>query len=177
MDIDWPALFAFHTSPVELVVRGTLVYLFLFAVFRTVLQRDVGAVGIADILLLVLVADAAQNAMSAEYRTLAEGLVLVSTILGWNVLLDYLAYRYPRLRRTLQPRELCLVRDGQILHRNLRREFLSEDELFAKLREHGVEDIGQVRRAYLESDGMVSVILREVTNGEQKPQKPPSPLS
>lgn len=161
MDIDWQALFAFHVSPLELAVRGSLVYLFLFAVFRTVLQRDVGAVAIADVLLLVLVADAVQNAMSAEYKSVAEGLVLVSTILGWNVLFDWLAYRFPRLRRALQPRALCLVRDGRILYANLRREYLSEEELMSKLRQHGIEDVALVHRAYLESDGMVSVIRRD----------------
>jgi len=51
-------LFAFHVSPVELIVRGTLMYWFLFLIFRFVLRRDAGAVGIADMLLVVLVADA-----------------------------------------------------------------------------------------------------------------------
>lgn len=176
MDVNWQELFAFNTSPVELMIRGSFVYLFLFVVFRTILKRDVGAVGIADVLLLVLVADAAQNAMAAEYRSLSEGLVLVSTILGWNVLLDYLAYRFAPLRRALQPRELCLVRDGRILHRNLRREFLSEDELLAKLREHGVAELAQVRRAYMESDGVVSVIRREPGHDGDEAQEPRRPV-
>ncbi len=64
MSPDWPSLFVLSVSPVELFVRGSIVYLFLFAVFRTILQRDIRTVGIADVL-LVLVADAAQNAMAA----------------------------------------------------------------------------------------------------------------
>lgn len=169
MTISWHEVFGLSVSPVELVVRGTLVYLFLFAVFRTVLQRDIGAVGMADVLLLVLVADAAQNAMAAEYKSVTDGIVLVSTILGWNLLVDYLCYRYPRVRRLLQSRELCLVRNGRILRRNLRRELLSVDELRAKLREHGISDLAEVREAYMESDGSVSVIRRDAGGGSEDP--------
>lgn len=176
MDINWQDLFAFHISPLELVVRGSLVYLFLFIAFRSLLQRDVGAVGIADILVLVLIADAVQNAMAGDYKTISEGVVLASTILGWNVLLDYLAFRFPALRRALQPKELCLVRDGKILHRNLRREFLSEDELFAKLRQNGIEEVSEVRRAYLESDGTVSVIKRDKGQSEGPAAEPRRPF-
>ena len=75
------------------MLRGTLVYWLLFLIFRFVLRRDVGAVGIADILLLVIVADAAQNAMSGGYDTFSEGAILVLTIVGWNWLLDFLSYR------------------------------------------------------------------------------------
>lgn len=157
---DWNTLFAFTVSPLELFIRGTIIYLFLFIVFRTVLQRDIGAVGVADVLLIVLVADAAQNAMAAEYRSVSDGLVLISTILGWNLLLDFLAYRFPIMRRLLEAPEICLVRDGRIQHRNLRREFISVDELQAKLREHGIADLAEVRLACMESDGTVSVIKR-----------------
>lgn len=160
MSFDWHELFAFTVSPLELAIRGSLIYWFLFMVFRTVLQRDLGAVGVADVLLLVLVADAAQNAMAADYRSVSDGLVLISTILGWNIVLDWLSFKSPRLRRLLQPETLRLVHEGRIEHRNLRREFMTEDELRGKLREHGISDLAEVRAAYMESDGEVSVIRR-----------------
>ena len=75
--MSWDTYFKIAVSPAELIIRGTLVYLFLFLVFRFVLRRDAGAVGIADLLILVLVADASQNAMSGGYTTVAEGAILV----------------------------------------------------------------------------------------------------
>ena len=75
-------LFQIHVPVLELMLRGTLVYWLLFCIFRFVLRRDVGAVGIADILLLVVIADAAQNAMSGGYQTVTEGAILVLTIVG-----------------------------------------------------------------------------------------------
>jgi len=160
MEVDWVALFAFSVAPLELFVRGSTIYWFLFLVFRLALRRDVGSIGIADILLLVLVADAAQNAMAAEYRSISDGLILISTIIGWNLILDWLAYRSPRVRLLVQAPTLVLVRDGKVLHRNLRRELMTMEDLMAKLREHGVEEIDSVRTARMEGDGTISVIKR-----------------
>jgi uncharacterized membrane protein YcaP (DUF421 family) len=77
------------------------------------------------------------------------------------VVIDWANYRSAALERLLQPPPLVLVRNGRILHRHLRMEFISEKELRAKLREHGVTDPAQVAAAYMESDGAVSVIRRE----------------
>ena len=174
MSFDLHELFAFTVSPLELMLRGSLVYWFLFIVFRTVLHRDLGGVGTADVLLLVLVADAAQNAMAADYRSVSDGLVLVSTILGWNIALDWLSYKSPRLRRLLQPRTVALVQDGRIDYRNLRKELMTEDDLREKLREHGITELSEVRDAYMESDGAVSVIRRGAP-GEDDNSAPTGP--
>lgn len=155
---DWSGLFRLSVPVTELVLRGSVVYAFLFLTFRFVIRRDVGSVGIADMLLLVLLADASQNAMAGGYTTVSEGLVLVSTLLGWNVLLDWLAFRFPMVRRFVEPTTLPLVRDGQLLKRNLRREFITEEELWARLREQGIDDLAQVKAVYLEPDGNFSVI-------------------
>src|SRR5678816_54212 len=108
-------LFAIHVSVIELMLRGTLVYWLLFLIFRFILRRDVGSIGIADILLLVIVADAAQNAMAGEYKTISEGMILIATIVGWNFLLDWLSYQFPVVDRFTTPRTLLLIRHGRPL--------------------------------------------------------------
>jgi uncharacterized membrane protein YcaP (DUF421 family) len=158
--MDWTALFGISVSPLELMIRGTAVYWFLFLIFRFVIRRDVGAIGVADIIVLVIIADAAQNAMAGEYRTITEGFVLILTIVGWNVLLDWANFRFAWVRKWAAPPPLTLIRDGVVLQRNLRREFISTDELDAKLREHGIEAVKDVRTAYMESDGTVTVVKR-----------------
>jgi uncharacterized membrane protein YcaP (DUF421 family) len=154
-------LFAIHVSVLELVLRGTLVYWLLFAIFRFVLRRDVGAVGIADILLLVIVADAAQNAMAGGYDTFTEGAILVCTIVGWNWLLDVLSWRFSLVRRFAMPSRLTLVRDGVMQLRNMRREYITREEIEQKLREQGIASLSEVKVAYLEGDGQISVIKRD----------------
>lgn len=153
-------LFTFSLPVWEIVVRGSAIYLGLVVLFRCLVRRDIGAVGIADLLVLVLIADASQNAMSGDYKTIADGLVLICTLMGWNLLLDWAAYRYPRLARLVQPDKLLLIEHGKLLKRNLRREFITSEELDAKLRAYGIEHVADVERAYLESDGDITVISR-----------------
>jgi len=152
------ALFEIHVSITELVVRGSCIYWFLFLIFRFVIRRDVGALGIADVLLVVIIADAAQNAMAGEYTTISEGVVLLSTIIGWNWLTDWLAFHNATFARFAEPPPLQLIRHGRVLHANLRREMLTLDEVMSKLRQQGVAELKEVRHAYLESDGQISVI-------------------
>lgn len=154
-------MFSFTMNPIEVILRGTLMYWFLFVVFRFVLRRDVGAVGIADVLLLVIVADAAQNAMAGDYKTVPEGMLLVSTLIGWNVLLDWAIFRFRFVRRVAMSEPLLLIHDGKVQRRNLRREFITMDELMAALRQNGVQDPSEVAQAYMEGDGSFSVIRKE----------------
>jgi uncharacterized membrane protein YcaP (DUF421 family) len=160
MSLDWGEIFGISVSPLELIIRGTAMYLFLFLLFRVVVRRRVGAIGMADILILVIIADAAQNAMSGEYKSVTEGAILVGTIMFWNVAIDWLNFRVPALRPWLEPPPMLLNQNGRILHRNLRHEYVTEDELKAKLREKGVKDYSEVAEAHMESDGNVSVIKR-----------------
>ncbi len=158
--VDVGELFVFSLPIGEIVLRGSVMYWFLLVLFRAVARRDIGAVGLADVLVIVIIADAAQNAMAGGYETISDGLVLISTIVFWNVAVDWLSYRFAWFRRLAQPSALLLVDRGRILHRNLRQELMSVDDLMAKLREHGVERPEQVKRACMESDGTITVIKR-----------------
>jgi uncharacterized membrane protein YcaP (DUF421 family) len=169
------SLFEFTVSPLELLVRGTAMYWFLFLIFRFVTRRDVGAVGIGDILLLVIIADAAQNAMSGDYKSISDGMVLVSTIVAWNVAVDWATFRFTVLRRLLEPSPLQLVVHGKINRRNLRRELISDEELFAKLREKGIEKLAQVKLAVMESNGEISVLQEQPQPGDQQGGKSARP--
>jgi len=156
--IDWQELFGIEVPIAEIVIRGTLVYWFMLLTFRFVVRRDLGGLGIADVLLIVIVADAAQNAMAGEYTTITEGGLLLSTIISWNLLLNWLAFRYPAVERFASPPRLQLVRHGRILHANLQRELLTVDDLMSQMRLLGVEKLEEVKHAYLERGGNISVI-------------------
>ncbi|MET0962676.1 MAG: YetF domain-containing protein [Noviherbaspirillum sp.] len=160
-DINWAEVFAFGLSPLELFARGSAMYWFLFLIFRFVVRRDVGSVGVADILILVIVADAAQNGMSGEYNSVPDGMVLVGTLIFWNVLLDRLSFRYKAFRIFTVAPPVCLVRNGELQRRNLRREYITVDELWTQMREQGVQSMDEVKDVYLESDGRFSVMKRE----------------
>jgi len=156
--IDWRNLFVPTYSILEIFLRGTLTYLSLFIIMRVLLKRQTGALGIADLLVVVLIADAAQNAMGSEYRSVTEGVLLVLTIVGWDYVLDWAEYRFSWMRSLTRPDPLLLVRNGRILRRNLKREMMTEEELFSELRKENIDDIAEIAEAYIEGDGTVSVI-------------------
>ena len=169
-ELDWQQLFGIEKSILELVVRGTVMYWFLFLLLRFVMRRDVGAIGIADVLLIVIIADAAQNAMDDGYRTLTEGMILVGTLVLWNVLTNWLNYHSRWFERFSEAPPVLLVRNGKLLERNLRREMLTHDELMSKLRQQSVERLEEVRWAYMEGDGQISV--RRFRDGGGRPKQP-----
>jgi uncharacterized membrane protein YcaP (DUF421 family) len=158
--IDWHELLVPTVSLLELVLRGSVIYLAVLAALR-ILRREAGALSTADLLVVVLVADAAQNAMASEYHSITEGAVLVATIFGWNYLLDWLGYRYPAVYALLHPAPLLLIKDGRVHRRNLRSEMLTLADLKVQLREQGVAEFVQVKRCYLEPDGRLSVIKED----------------
>ncbi|MGM9512886.1 DUF421 domain-containing protein [Roseateles sp. DB2] len=158
---DWRSVFDFSLHPLELMLRGSVMYWLLFLMFRFVLRRDAGSIGLADVLLLVLIADASQNAMAGEYRSLGDGVVLVATIAVWNWVIDWAGYRNAWLQRFLQAPSTLLVRDGRVLQVNLRRELITRDELMSALHREGLTQLEQVARAWMESDGSITVVPRD----------------
>ena len=155
--LDWNAIFVPTVPLLEIIFRGTVVYLLLFAVLR-VLRREAGGLGIADVLVIVLVADASQNAMANEYKSVTEGAILVGTIVFWNYTLDFLGYRFPRFRRLVRPAALPLIKDGRMLRKNMNSEMITEEELLGQLRQQGVDDVSSVKKCCLEGDGRISVV-------------------
>lgn len=158
---DVSQLMQFTVPPLELIVRGTLMFWFLLLIFRLILRRDIGSASITDFLFVVILGDAAQNAMIGQGSSVGDGMVLVSTLVAWNYALDVLSYRFRWLNRLLSAPKLCLVRDGKLQRRNMRKEFITPEEVYEKIREAGLEKLDQVKLMYMESDGDISVIKHE----------------
>jgi uncharacterized membrane protein YcaP (DUF421 family) len=172
--VDWHKMFVPSVSPLELVLRGSIMYLAILALMR-IFRRQAGSLNMADLLVVVLVADAAQNGMASEYMSVTEGLLLVATIYAWNFVLDVAAYRWPPVHRLLSPPPLTLVKNGKVQRRNLRQEMLTLDDLMEQLREQGVERLSQVKHCCLEGDGHLSVIRQQEGEGEEGPPQRKQP--
>lgn len=169
-DIDWLGIFGSTTPLLEIIIRGTVVYLALFILMRIVLKRESGGVGVSDILVIVLLADSSQNALADDYRTVPDGIALVAVILFWAWAIDWLGFHVPRLRPWIHAGPLRLVKDGVPLHRNLRRELITQEDLMEQLRLQGYDGIGGIRAVYLEEDGRFSVLNgRGSSNGGNSP--------
>ncbi|HEX6500580.1 MAG TPA: YetF domain-containing protein [Micromonosporaceae bacterium] len=154
-------MFGLHTPPLEMIIRGSVVYLSLYLLLRVVLKRESGTTGVTDLLVIVLLADAAQNAMAGDYTSIGDGLILVATIIAWSFLLNFIAFHFPRAGRFIRPRPLPLVKDGRVIPRHMRRELITREELMSQLRQQGVADLSRVKLVYMEPDGQFSVVTRK----------------
>ena len=170
-EIDWREIFVPESSLAGVIVRGTLTYLLLFLILRFFLKRQTGVIGTADLLVVVLVADAAQNAMAAEYKSITEGALLVFTIVFWDYAVDWLGYRFPALQRFVRPPPLRLIQDGRMLFRNMHQEMITAEELNSQLRQQGIESCDEVKEAFIEGDGRISIIKKEQEDTPSKPQE------
>lgn len=166
--MDWKSLFSFDVPVLEILVRGSVIYISLFILLRVVLKRQAGSLGMTDLLLITLIADASQNGMAGQYMSLPAGIVLVSTIIFWSYTFDWLSYKFPWFNRLTEPPPLPLIKDGKMLRKNMRRELITEDELMSQLREQGLDDVGRVKESFMESDGHISVVQKEEQKSRPK---------
>lgn len=166
--IDWREVFVPDVNLLEIFVRGSVMYLGTFIMLRVIMKREFGALAISDLIVIVFIADAAQNGMSGNYQSAPDGLMLIATLMFWAFMIDLLGYRFAWFQRLVSPRPLPLIRKGVLLRQNMRREFVTEDELMANLRSHGLTDTSKVKNAYIESDGTFSVITYD-----QREKNPP----
>jgi len=168
--IDWQSMFVPTESILEIVIRGTIMYLAMYFLLR-IFRRQSGSVGIADLLVIVVIADAAQNGMAGDSKSITEAVILIITIILWDFFFDWLGYRSVFFDRFLTPNPLLLVENGKLIKKNLEKEFITEDELMSQLRQQGQEDLGAVKRCYLESNGRFSILLTAHDQRKEKATK------
>jgi uncharacterized membrane protein YcaP (DUF421 family) len=171
--IEWSELLIPTHSLAEIMIRGTIMYLALFLILRFVMLRQSSTIGIADILVIVLMADAAQNGFAKEYKSLTEGVLLVLTIVFWDIFLNWLSYHFKIFERLLAPAPLLLIDKGKMNRKNMRSQFITEEELRGQLRQQGVSDIAEVKHAHLEANGEISVVKTDSSDGGAGKRKKP----
>ena len=168
--MDWQGLFEPH-HVVENVIRASSIYLLLVLLLRFLPNRKSGSIGPADLLVVVLLATVVTGALNRDVSSITDAVVMVATIVAWSFITDTLATRVAFLRRLVYSEPVEVVRDGEVLARNLRREFMTHEELRAQLRLQGIENEAEVEHAYIEHDGRMSVIRRDGAEPKGRPGK------
>ncbi len=155
----WSDVFAVEAPLFELIVRGTILYFAIIA-FMRLLPRIGGELAVMDFVFLLLIAEAAAHGMG-EHQTVGDAILLIATLMVWNYLFNFLSFHIPFFEKLISGTRVQVVRDGRLLQRNMRREYLTEDELMAQLRRHGIEDVMEVKAAFIEGEGQIAVIPRK----------------
>ena len=155
--VGWSGLASLELSIGEHLARGTALYLGLLLLMRVMPRRAAGELEAMDLIFALLIAEAAAHAMG-DYTSVADGFVLIAILMGWNYTVNALSYRWRFVERLLEAQPLPVVRDGRLLRRNMRKEFLTEAELMSYLRQESIDDLAAVKTAFVEGDGRISVI-------------------
>lgn len=140
-------------------------YLGMYALLR-VFRRQAGTVGIADLLVIVVIADAAQNGMAGDSKSITEALILISTIVLWDWFFDWLGFSSRFWGRILEPQPLLLIENGKIIKKHLDQELIKEEDLLSQLRVQGISDVASVKKCFLESNGHFSVLTEVMSSSK-----------
>jgi uncharacterized membrane protein YcaP (DUF421 family) len=154
----WEGILSPDLAITESILRGTIIYFAVFIIMRSTLRRTAGELSMLDFIFVLLVANGAADSMVGGSISVVNGIILILTVVAWNYALNTLSWYIPALERWTTPPPIQLVKDGEMMRRNMRKEFITTEELMAQLREEGFEDISKVKSALLEGDGNISVI-------------------
>jgi uncharacterized membrane protein YcaP (DUF421 family) len=159
-------------SALGIIIRTLAVYLVILFGLRLAGKREIGQMTVFDLVVLLLISNAVQNAMVGPDTSLIGGILAAVVLLLANAAVAHLRLRSPLLRRWVEGTPTLLVLHGEVIPAHLRQEGIDEESLLAALREHGVGEIGEVEMAVLEIDGSISVVpVGSTTTRTKKPLK------
>lgn len=146
--------------PIETIVRATLIFLAVHFILRLAGRKELSRYSSFDVAVIFLLGQAVRRAITVDDPSISSAVIGVATLIGWDVFFSWLSFRSPVAARLLKGAPRVLVQDGRPLEDALRASRIGMDDLKARLRAHGTEDLGVVQKAYLESDGKVTFVLK-----------------
>lgn len=166
---NWHAMFALETPILELVIRGVLLYLAILLLLRILPRRTTGELGPMDLVLILLITESASHALG-NYKSLSDGVVQIAVVGLSAYLINALSHRYRGFKKLIEAPPLKIIENGKLIKRNLRREFITQDELDSQLRANNIKDASEVRCAYVEGEGNITFVKNE-TGGNRPSSK------
>ena len=142
----------------ELIVRATCLYFFLWLVVRGTGKRELSEMSAFELVLLVTMGDLIQQGVTQEDFSITGAFLAVGTLAFWTLVFGYLSWKFPRTKATIEGVPVIVVRDGKPVDKVLRYERLTLDEVLGAARNQGIDDLAKVRIAVLEPDGKFSFI-------------------
>lgn len=155
----------------RIIGTTSAVYLFIVIAIRLFGKKELAQLSVIDLVFILLISNAVQNAMVGPDATLSGGLVAATTLFVVNYILKYLQYRFPKFGKIVQGNAIMLVYEGEIIPNHLKRVRMTEEELMEAIREHGVSKIREVDLAVLEVDGSISVLSNQYKKKTVKRRK------
>lgn len=156
-------MFTMATDALEIAARTALVYVGVLMGLRLAGKRELGQMTVFDLVVVLLIANAVQNAMTGPDFSVQGGLLAAIVLLVLNRAVTFLRMHNESWGRFLEGMPTVLVQDGEFLEPRLKKEGLERSEIEMAMREHGIESVKEVRLAVLETDGSISIVPKTAT--------------
>jgi uncharacterized membrane protein YcaP (DUF421 family) len=160
-----------HNQYLRIIVSTGVIYLFIIAAIRLFGKKELAQLSVIDLVFILLISNAVQNAMVLGDNSLVGGVIAAGTLFIINYLLKYLQYRFPRFSKTLEGDAIMLVYKGKVIESHLKIAKITHEELMEAIREHGVGEVSEVDLAILEVDGNISVLSHEFAKKSSRHRK------
>jgi len=157
----WTDMFVLSLPVAEKILRPILVYLFLIGGLRLAGKRELAQLNPFDLVVLLTLSNTVQNAIIGDDNTLIGGVIGATTLLTVNYLVVRFLFQHPDVDSALEGKATCLVRDGKILHDQLKKETIPVAELEAAARRQGFDGLGTVQEALLEPGGIITFVAKQ----------------
>ncbi len=156
---------------VRIIFSTFVIYLFIVVAIRLFGKKELAQLSVVDLVFILLISNAVQNAMVGPDSTLSGGLVAASTLFIVNYILKYLQYRFPKFNKVIEGDATMLIYKGKMIESHMKRAQITSDELMEAVREHGVATVKEVDLAILEVDGSISVLSNQYQKRTVKRRK------
>ncbi|WP_294338746.1 DUF421 domain-containing protein [uncultured Sphingomonas sp.] len=154
----------------DIVLRATAMFFIVYLLLRLLGKRELGQMAPFEVVTLVVMGDLIQQGITHNDYSLTGATLAICTFAFWGVVLGWVSYLFPRFRKALEGEPRVIVRDGQLLEGNLRRDRMSRDEVESEMRLAGIGRMDDVAWAILETNGKISFICRDSSRHARQPE-------
>lgn len=158
----------------DIVLRATVMFFILFLLIRLLGKRELGQMTPFEFVVLVVLGDLIQQGVTHNDFSLTGATLAICTFAFWALVLSWTAYLFPRAKDLLEGAPRVVVRDGEIVRENLRRDRLTRDEILSEMRLAGIGRISDVAWAILEPQGKMSFIRKDKGDARQQDRDDPA---
>ena len=162
----------FQNPTLNIIVSTLCVYVFIVVAIRLFGKKELSQLSVVDLVFILLISNAVQNAMVGSDSSLLGGLIAAGTLFIVNYIYKLLVYKFPKLGRIMQGEPMMLIYKGKLYEKNIQKAKFTMDELKEAVREHGVERFEDVDLAMLETDGNISIISGDFQQRSVKKRAP-----
>ncbi|MGH2417400.1 MAG: DUF421 domain-containing protein [Candidatus Limnocylindria bacterium] len=159
----------------DIVLRATVIFLALYALVRLMGKRELGQMTPFELIVLVVIGDLIQQGVTQNDFSMTGAVIAISTIAFWALVMSWASYLWPRAERLLEGEPRVIVRNGELLTANLRRNRLTRSEIESEMRLAGIGHLRDVAWAILEPRGKISFIQRTEEGNPEGEEPPPQP--